>query len=98
MRAYDDDAFYWTHFLRGQACLRLHRGPDALANSRQSWIIRDTLSVLYPLAQRGFAEVAKLTGDAAQAAPLRYRDSAVPWPAAKKPAAGPITRLLGQKS
>ena len=81
-RPYAAAAFYLDALLRGQACC-LHRGPDALAHLRQFRIIRYTLSVLYPLAQHGFAEVSKLTGDAAhaQAALLRYRDSGVPWAA-----------------
>ncbi|HZT58182.1 MAG TPA: protein kinase [Pyrinomonadaceae bacterium] len=68
-RPYEPAAEFWTHYLRGQAYLKLNKGPEAAAEFRQILAHRgeSPLSTLYPLAQLGLARAALQAGDAAQA-------------------------------
>jgi serine/threonine protein kinase len=66
-RAYEPAAEFWTHYLRGQAYLKLNKGSEAAAEFQQILSHRgeSPLSVLYPLAQLGLARAALQAGDAA---------------------------------
>jgi tetratricopeptide (TPR) repeat protein len=68
-RAYEPAAEFWTHYLRGQAYLKLNKGSDAAAEFRQILSHRgeSPLSVLYPLAQLGLARATLQTGDTSRA-------------------------------
>ncbi len=67
-RAYEPAAEFWTHYLRGQAFLKLNKGSEAAAEFNQILGHRGEapLSVLYPLANLGLARAAALSGDASQ--------------------------------
>ncbi|HYN06746.1 MAG TPA: hypothetical protein VES67_05085 [Vicinamibacterales bacterium] len=68
-RTFDRVASFRTQYLRGQAYLRLSRGPEASAEFQYILDHRgeDVLSVLYPLAYVGLARAATLTGDTGKA-------------------------------
>jgi tetratricopeptide (TPR) repeat protein len=68
-RPFDRVSLFLTQYLRGQALLRLSRGPEALSEFQYILDHRgeDMLSVLYPLAYVGLARAATLSGDASRA-------------------------------
>ena len=79
-RTYEPAAEFWTHYLRGQAFLKLNRGSEAAAEFKQILEHRGEapLSVLYPLAQLGLARAAQQTGDSSQAV-KPYEDFLAIW-------------------
>ncbi|HXA17284.1 MAG TPA: serine/threonine-protein kinase [Thermoanaerobaculia bacterium] len=68
-RTYEPAAEFWTHYLRGEAELKLNRGSNAAAEFRQilSHSGEAPLSILYPLAQLGLARATAQAGDRAHA-------------------------------
>jgi predicted Zn-dependent protease len=79
-RAYEPAAEFWTYYLRGQAYLKLNKGPEAAAEFNQILAHRGEapLSVLYPLANLGLARAVMQTGDASQARKA-YEDFFAVW-------------------
>ncbi|HWN08032.1 MAG TPA: hypothetical protein VNO50_01930 [Pyrinomonadaceae bacterium] len=62
---YEDAAGFWARYLRGQAHLRLKRGPEAAKEfqSIRDHRGQDPLSPLYPLAHLGLARAIALSGN-----------------------------------
>jgi len=79
-RTYEPAAEFWTHYIRGQADLKLNRGADAASEFRQilSHAGEAPLSVLYPLAQLGLARATAQTGDRSSALKA-YQDFLNSW-------------------
>jgi tetratricopeptide (TPR) repeat protein len=79
-RTYEPAAEFWTHYLRGQAELKLNRGSEAGLEFRQilSHAGEAPLSILYPLAQLGLARAAVQAGDRSQALNA-YQDLLNAW-------------------
>lgn len=79
-RAYEPAAEFWTHYVRGEAELKLNRGADAASEFRQ--ILAHSgeapLSILYPLAQLGLARATAQTGDRSHALKA-YQDFLNSW-------------------
>ncbi len=79
-RAYEPAAEFWTHYIRGEAELKLNKGSEAGSEFRQ--ILSHTgeapLSILYPLAQLGLARAAVQAGDRS-AARKAYQDFFDTW-------------------
>jgi serine/threonine protein kinase/predicted Zn-dependent protease len=82
-RAWEPAAGFWTHYIRGQAELKLGRGSDAAVEFRQilSHSGESPQSILYPLAQLGLARASLQAGDRAGALKA-YRDFTESWKAA----------------
>jgi serine/threonine protein kinase/tetratricopeptide (TPR) repeat protein len=79
-RTYEPTAEFWTHYLRGQAELKLNRGPEAELEFRQilSHAGEAPLSILYPLARLGLARATVQAGDRPHALEA-YRDFFDSW-------------------
>jgi len=79
-RTYEPAAEFWTHYIRGEAELKLNRGADAASEFRQilSHAGEAPLSILYPLAQLGLARATAQTGDRPQSLKA-YRDFLNSW-------------------
>jgi serine/threonine protein kinase/predicted Zn-dependent protease len=79
-RAYEPAAEFWTHYIRGEAELKLNKSSEAGSEFRQ--ILSHTgeapLSILYPLAQLGLARAAAQAGDRS-AARKAYQDFFDAW-------------------
>jgi serine/threonine protein kinase len=73
-------AEFWPQYLRGQAYLKLRRGPEATTEFKKILDARGQapLSVLYPLAYSGLARAALLTGDVATSR-KSYQDFLALW-------------------
>jgi predicted Zn-dependent protease len=73
-------AEFWPQYLRGQAYLKLRRGPEATTEFKKILNARGQapLSVLYPLAYSGLARAALLTGDVATSR-KSYQDFLALW-------------------
>jgi serine/threonine-protein kinase len=79
-RTYEPAAEFWTHYLRGEADLKLNKVADATSEFQQilSHAGEAPLSILYPLAQLGLARAAVQSGDRAQALRI-YPDFLNDW-------------------
>ncbi|HEX7679909.1 MAG TPA: hypothetical protein VF713_17405, partial [Thermoanaerobaculia bacterium] len=79
-RTYEPAAEFWTHYLRGEAALKLNRGSDAALEFRQilSHAGEAPLSILYPLAQLGLARATAQAGDRPHALEA-YQDFLDSW-------------------
>jgi serine/threonine protein kinase/tetratricopeptide (TPR) repeat protein len=68
-QAWEPAAGFWTHYLRGQADLKLGKASDAAVEFRQilSHSGEAPLSILYPLARLGLARASLQAGDRAAA-------------------------------
>jgi tetratricopeptide (TPR) repeat protein len=68
-RTYEPAAEFWTHYIRGEAELKLNRAADAASEFSQilSHAGEAPLSILYPLAQLGLARATSQTGDRSNA-------------------------------
>ncbi len=77
---YEAAAEFWPQYLRGQAYLRLRKGPEGAAEFRKILDHRGqgVDSVLYPLAHLGLARAAALERDTAQAR-KSYKDFLKEW-------------------
>jgi serine/threonine protein kinase/Flp pilus assembly protein TadD len=77
---YEAAAEFWPQYLRGQAYLRLRKGPEGAAEFRKILAHRGqgVDSVLYPLAHLGLARAATLERDTAQAR-KSYKDFLKEW-------------------
>jgi tetratricopeptide (TPR) repeat protein len=82
-RTYEPAAEFWTHYLRGQADLKLNRASEAGVEFRQilSHAGEAPLSILYPLAQLGLARATAQAGDRSHALKA-YQDFLDTWKAA----------------
>ena len=63
--SYEPAAEFWTHYIRGQAFLKLNKGTEAATEFQKILDQRgqDPISVLCPLADIGLARAAALNGD-----------------------------------
>lgn len=79
-RTYEPAAEFWTHYLRGEAELKLNRGSEAGLEFRQilSHAGEAPLSILFPLAKLGLARAAAQAGDRSQALKA-YQDFLDAW-------------------
>jgi tetratricopeptide (TPR) repeat protein len=79
-RTYEPAAEFWTHYLRGQAYLKLNKGSEAATEFQQILGHRgeSPLSLLYPLAQLGLARAGQQAGDALQSRKA-YEDFLAIW-------------------
>ncbi|HXH95464.1 MAG TPA: serine/threonine-protein kinase [Thermoanaerobaculia bacterium] len=79
-RTYEPAAEFWTHYIRGEAELKLNRGTDAASEFRQilSHAGEAPLSILYPLAQLGLARATAQTGARSQSLKA-YQDFLNSW-------------------
>lgn len=79
-RAYEPVAEFWTHYIRGEADLKLNRGSEAGSEFRQilSHAGEAPLSILYPLAQLGLARATAQAGDRSHALKA-YQDFLDSW-------------------
>lgn len=79
-RQYEAMAGFWARYLRGQAYLKLKRGPEAVIEFQKIIDHRgeDPLSPLFPLAHLGIARAAALTGNSARSRKA-YEDFFALW-------------------
>jgi eukaryotic-like serine/threonine-protein kinase len=79
-RAYEPAAEFWPQYIRGLAYLKMNKGTEAAAEFQRILDHRGgaPLSILYPLANRGLADAAFLSGDQAVAR-RTYEDFLAQW-------------------
>src|SRR5262249_46604053 len=79
-REWEPAAGFWTHYLRGQADLKLGKSTDAAVEFREILLHSGEapLSILYPLARLGLAPAVAQTGDRAGAI-TAYHDFMESW-------------------
>jgi tetratricopeptide (TPR) repeat protein len=79
-RTYESAAEFWPQYVRGLAYLKINKGAEAAAEFQRILDHRGEapLSILYPLAHRGLAEAAAVSGDKATARKM-YKEFLALW-------------------
>jgi serine/threonine protein kinase len=79
-RTYESAAEFWPQYVRGLAYLKINKGAEAAAEFQRIVDHRGEapLSILYPLAYRGLAEAAAVSGDKAMALKM-YKEFLELW-------------------